>query len=102
MRGARGCERRTTRLEAAWTNIRNQAAQVPYAEHPAITDPELPSYVRDWMSHREQRTITGRTRTSARSYERIRIPALHIAGWFDTYLEGSIAGYRRVAQTCGE
>jgi predicted acyl esterase len=41
------------RLEAAWTNVRAQASYVPYAEHPAIADPELPSYVRDWMEHRD-------------------------------------------------
>ena len=29
-------------LEAAWANIRAQAAVVPYASHPAITDPHLP------------------------------------------------------------
>ena len=33
--------------------------------------------------------------------ERITIPALHIAGWFDTYLEGSIAGYLALRNGAG-
>jgi hypothetical protein len=33
--------------------------------------------------------------------DRIQIPALHIAGWFDTYLEGSIAGYLALRNRAG-
>ena len=33
--------------------------------------------------------------------DRIRVPALHIAGWFDTYLEGSIAGYLALRNHAG-
>jgi hypothetical protein len=88
----KGLREASARLEATWVNIRNQALQAPYADHPAITDPQLPSYVRDWMSHREAGDYWSGQDIS-KSYERILIPALHIAGWFDTYLEGSIAGY---------
>jgi putative CocE/NonD family hydrolase len=80
------------KLEAAWANIRSQAALVPYAEHPAILNPALPSYVRDWFAHREPGEYWTAQDISAR-FARIQVPALHIAGWFDTYLEGSIAAY---------
>jgi hypothetical protein len=95
-----GMRKANTRLEAAWANIRSQAMQVPYAEHPAISDPELPSYVRDWMSHREADDYWSGQDISQR-YERIVIPALHIAGWFDTYLEGSIAAYVALRKHAG-
>jgi uncharacterized protein len=88
----RGLRAASDRLEAAWSNIRAQAAQAPYGEHPAITDPALPSYVRDWMAHREPNEYWRGLDASAR-IDRIPTPALHLAGWFDTYLEGSIAGY---------
>jgi putative CocE/NonD family hydrolase len=81
-----------SRLEAAWTSIAGQAEHIPYALHPAISDPVLPGYVRDWFSHREAGAYWATQDISGR-YERIHIPALHLAGWFDTYLEGSIAGY---------
>ena len=48
-----GLREASDRLEAAWANIRAQAAHVPYADHPAIADPALPRYVRDWFAHRE-------------------------------------------------
>jgi len=93
-----------SQLEAAWANGRSQSSFVPYAEHPAINDPELPSYVRDWISHHEPDTdrnpfwsdldISNRT-------HRIRIPALHISGWYDAYLEGTIRGYLALRKGAG-
>ena len=80
------------KLESAWANIRLQAAHVPYGQHPAIADPALPGYVRDWFAHREPGEYWTSMDISTR-LDRIRIPALHIAGWYDTYVEGSIAGY---------
>jgi putative CocE/NonD family hydrolase len=88
------------KLEAAWANIRAQSAHAPYAQHPAISDPALPSYVRDWITHREPGDYWASLDISAR-LDQIRIPALHIAGWFDTYLEGSIAGYLSLRNHAG-
>jgi hypothetical protein len=87
-----GLREASDKLESAWSNIRAQASAVPYAAHPAIADPQLPTYVRDWFSHREESPYWSALDVSAR-INRIQTPALHIAGWFDTYLEGSIAGY---------
>jgi uncharacterized protein len=87
-----GLREASDRLEAAWANIRVQAMHAPYGTHPAIADPDLPSYVRDWFTHREPGEYWTAQDISKR-LDRIQIPALHIAGWFDTYLEGSIAGY---------
>jgi putative CocE/NonD family hydrolase len=88
------------RLESAWANIRAQSAHVPYAEHPAIADPALPGYVREWFAHREPGEYWAQQDISTR-LDSIRIPALHLAGWFDTYLEGSIAGYLALRQGAG-
>ena len=94
------CARRSDRLEAAWANVRTQAMQAPYADHPAISDPALPSYVRDWFAHREPGEYWAEQDISTR-IDRIQIPALHIAGWYDTYLEGSIAGYLALRKGAG-
>jgi putative CocE/NonD family hydrolase len=88
----KGLRAASDRLEAAWANIRAQAVTVPYAEHAAIADAELPGYVRDWFAHREAGPYWSEQDISTR-IDRIAVPALHISGWYDTYLEGSIAGY---------
>jgi hypothetical protein len=87
-----GLREASDRLETGWANVRAQAVHVPYAEHPAIADPALPGYVRDWFAHREAGEYWTNMDVSTR-LDKICVPALHIAGWFDTYLEGSIAGY---------
>jgi putative CocE/NonD family hydrolase len=80
------------RLEAAWANLPAQAKVVPYAEHPAIVDEGLPSYVRDWFAHDAPGEYWSAMDVSARAAE-IAVPALHVSGWYDTYLEGSVAGF---------
>jgi putative CocE/NonD family hydrolase len=88
----RGLREASDRLESAWSNIRAQVAQVPYAAHPAIADTALPNYVRDWFVHRGPGPYWTELDISQR-FDHVQIPALHVAGWFDTYLEGSISGY---------
>jgi uncharacterized protein len=88
----KGLREASDKLELAWANIRAQSVHVPYAEHPATVDPDLPSYVRDWFAHREPGKYWAEQDISSR-LDRIQVPALHVAGWYDTYLEGSIAGY---------
>jgi putative CocE/NonD family hydrolase len=95
-----GLRAASDRLEAAWSTIRAQATHTPYAEHPALLDPALHSYVRDWISHREPGPYWQSLDISTR-LDRIQIPALHIAGWFDTYLEGSVAAYRALSDHAG-
>ena len=96
----KGMHAASDRLESAWADVRAQAAHVPYASHPAIADPELPGYVRDWLSHREPGEYWTAQDVSTR-IDRIQTPALHISGWFDTYLEGSIAGYLALRSSAG-
>jgi len=96
----KGLRAASDRLEAAWANIRAQAAHAPYAGHPAIADPDLPAYVRDWFSHRDPSEYWVAQDISER-VDRIQVPALHLAGWYDTYLDGSIAGYLALRNGAG-
>ena len=82
----------SSHLESAWQNVRTQSAALPYAEHIAVTDPDLPSYLRDWFEHDTPGHYWSAMDVSARAHQ-ISVPALHVSGWFDTYLEGSIRGF---------
>ena len=57
--------------------------------------------MRDWLSHPEPGEYWA-SRTSADRFDRIRVPALHIAGWFDAFLEGSIEGFLALERRCGK
>jgi putative CocE/NonD family hydrolase len=95
-----GLREASDRLEGAWANVRAEAMRVPYGQHRAIADPALPGYVRDWFAHREAGEYWSELDVSARLDE-ICVPALHVAGWFDKYLEGSIAGYLALRKHAG-
>ncbi len=100
----RGLREVSRQLEAVWANMRAELSYAPYAEHPAVRDAGLPSYLRDWIEHREPDTggpsfwseldLSGRL-------DRVQVPALHISGWYDFYLEGSIAGYVALRREAG-
>lgn len=85
------------RLERAWSNLGDQTCVLPFGGHPAISDRDLPSYVRDWFEHTEPSDYWSSLDISS-SVERISVPALHISGWYDTYLKGSIDGYLALSQ----
>lgn len=90
----------SAKLEAAWENIRSQPMHLPFASHPAITDPGLPSYVRDWFRHDTPGDFWSSMDIS-KTAEKIVVPALHVSGWYDTYLEGSVRGFELLREKAG-
>ena len=93
----RGLKPASDALEAAWSDLRAQANFVPYGEHPAINDAGLPEYVRDWLAHGQPGEYWEGLDVS-RDIEKIAVPALHVSGWFDTYLNGSVDGFLALSQ----
>ncbi len=95
-----GLHEASARLETAWQNVRAQGQHLPYGAHPAIADPALPSYVRDWFAHAQADEYWSSMDISRRA-DCINIPALHVSGWYDTYLEGSIRGFDLLRRSAG-
>jgi putative CocE/NonD family hydrolase len=88
------------RLEQAWANLAAQTSVLPFGEHPAFCGEGLPRYVSDWFEHHEPCEYWTSLDVS-RKVDRIRVPTLHISGWYDTYLQGSIAGFRALSECAG-
>jgi putative CocE/NonD family hydrolase len=95
-----GLREASAALEAAWSNVRAQALIAPYGEHAALQDERLPSYVRDWFAH-DAPGDYWRGLDISDCVERIAVPALHLSGWFDAYLDGSVEGFLALAQGAG-
>jgi putative CocE/NonD family hydrolase len=96
----RGLVEASKQLEQAWATLPAQYLQTPYGEHPAISANGLPVYVRDWFAHDEP----GDYWTSmdiSRKLASIQVPALHVSGWFDTYLQGSFGGFLALREKAG-
>jgi uncharacterized protein len=88
----RGLREASDRLEHAWANLAGQTSVLPLRDHPALDGEGVPGFVLDWFDHAEAGEYWASLDVS-RSLHRIRVPALHISGWYDTYLKGSIDGF---------
>jgi len=87
----------SARLEQAWADVRSQFTVLPFRSHPALHSPGLPSYVLDWFDHDRPREYWESLDVSA-SLDQIHVPALHISGWFDLYLKGTIDGFKALCE----
>ena len=88
------------RLEEAWANLALQTSVLPLPSHPALNRAGLPSYVLDWLDH----DLPGVYWSSLDVCERlgkIRVPALHVSGWYDMFLRGSVDGFLALSKCAG-
>ena len=88
------------RLEQAWANLGAQTSALPIRSHPALHGDDLPAYVLDWLDHDSPGEYWSELDVSRR-LDRIRIPALHVSGWYDMFLRGSIGGFLSLANCAG-
>jgi putative CocE/NonD family hydrolase len=88
------------RLEQAWANLAAQSSILPFRENPGLHGDGLPQYVMDWFDHDRPGEYWAALDVSQK-LNRIQVPALHIAGWFDTYLYGSVQGFMAFCNYAG-
>ena len=79
-------------LEAAWLHVRTEPLAAPYAKLPWLEAEGLPTYLSDWIEHTEPGEYWSALDVS-RSLDTITVPALHVSGWYDTYLKGTFDGF---------
>jgi uncharacterized protein len=96
----KGLREASDRLEQAWANLASQTSVLPFHGNPALHGAGLPEYVLDWFDHSEPGEYWQSLDVS-HAYERICVPALHVSGWYDTYLKGSVEGFLALRQHAG-
>lgn len=79
-------------LEAAAQRLPSLLAHTPYGQIPELCHRRIPRYYREWVSHRQPDIYWSAQDISAR-IERIKVPVLHLWGWYDSYLHGSALLY---------
>jgi putative CocE/NonD family hydrolase len=73
---------------------------LPIRAHPALHGEGLPHYVLDWFDHDTPDDYWA-TLDVSRRLEKICVPALHISGWYDMFLRGSVDGFLALGQSVG-
>ncbi len=88
------------RLEQAWAQLTSQTSVLPVRAHPALHGEGLPSYVLDWLDHDAPGDYWTALDVSQR-LDKICVPALHISGWYDMFLRGSVDGFLALSKSAG-
>jgi putative CocE/NonD family hydrolase len=88
------------RLESAWASLPAQTGMLPFRAHHAIQGTGVPQYVLDWFDHAQPGDYWSSIDVS-RSIHRIGVPGLHVAGWYDVFLPGSIDGFVALSKYAG-
>ncbi|HET6143827.1 MAG TPA: CocE/NonD family hydrolase [Candidatus Acidoferrales bacterium] len=87
-------------LEHAWAHLAAQTSVLPVRAHRALHSEGLPQYVLDWFDHNAPGDYWGALDVSRR-LNKILIPALHVSGWYDTFLRGSVDGFVALSNCAG-
>jgi putative CocE/NonD family hydrolase len=87
-------------LERAWTQPAGAVAQTPYGALSHLTAKGLPTYYADWVSHDLPGKYWEELDVSTK-LDRIKVPALHVSGWYDLYGQGSLDGFARLSREAG-
>ena len=87
-------------LDAAWANLAPTYQAAPYGELPHLKAKGLPSYYRDWITHQQHDTYWS-SQDLSRRWSDITLPTLHVIGWYDKYLHGSIDLFENLARRAG-
>jgi uncharacterized protein len=88
------------RLEQAWAQLASQMSVLPIRAHPALHGEGLPRYALDWFDHDTPDEYWTALDVS-RCPEKICVPALHISGWYDMFLRGSVDGFLALCKSAG-
>jgi len=88
------------RLEQAWSNLAAQTSVLPLRDHPALHGEGLPQYVLDWLDHTAPDEYWSALDVG-KSLHRICVPALHISGWHDMFLRGTVDGFHALCENAG-
>jgi len=69
-------------------------SHLPLLEPPAFTRADAPYYF-DWLEH-ESYDDYWRATAIDEDYGRIQVPGLHVGGWYDIFLSGTVANFRGI------
>lgn len=92
-----GLSRTAAALDSAWANLAPHFHAAPFSRIPHLTAPGLPTYYRDWIRNDRPSRYWSDLDLSRR-WDAIDIPVLHLGGWYDLYLHGSIDLFEKLSQ----
>jgi putative CocE/NonD family hydrolase len=87
-------------LDAAWANPGLLMQTAPYGRMAALRGRGVPGYFRDWITQ-DQPGRYWEARDISSRWGSVDVPALHLAGWYDLYVHGSIGLFEGLSRGAG-
>jgi putative CocE/NonD family hydrolase len=81
---------RIAEIVAAIDDLPGSFARLPPRDQPALAD--IAPYYFDWLDHPDDDEFWSPWKIED-SYGRVEVPALHIGGWYDIFLDGTIRNF---------
>ena len=94
-----GREADTAMLQAAYREALKHFWTLPLKDFPPLKDGQAP-YFQDWLTHPVYDDYWARWSIDA-AYDKINVPALHIGGWYDAFISGTIKNFTGLRAQAG-
>lgn len=91
----RGLPRREMELQDIMFGIGDWHRYMPLCDFPPLKSDDIGSYLFDWLAH-PSRDDYWRQWSIRDRFSNISVPALHVGGWYDVFLEGNIENFRGI------
>lgn len=92
-------DREYAELVAAFQSAPSWYPHLPLSDYPPLAGDAAP-YFHDWLAHPTYDDYWSRWSIDE-DYGRVSVPALHIAGWYDIFLNGSVRNFTGLQQSAG-
>jgi putative CocE/NonD family hydrolase len=95
----RGDDAAVAELQVALMDAPRHYWTLPLRDHPVTAGPDA-KYLGDWIAHSKYDQYWKRWSIDE-DYGRIEVPALHVGGWYDVFLSGTVKNFVRLQQEAG-
>jgi uncharacterized protein len=96
----RGDDAATQHLNTAFLGAPNFYGHLPLEEYPPLVDSDFGRYFFDWMRHQSYDDYWRRWSVDE-DYSRIDVPAMHVGGWYDVFISGTVKNFEGLRQQAG-
>ena len=96
----RGDDEATQNLNAAFLGAPNFYGHLPLKEYPPFVSADFGRYFFDWMEHPSYDDYWRRWSVDE-DYSRIDVPAMHISGWYDVFISGTVKNFEGLRRGAG-
>ena len=86
-------------LTMAYGNVKGWNWFLPLEAFPPLSG-RYGGYFQDWLAHPTDDEYWRRWNIAA-NYERLTVPALHVGGWYDIFLSGTVENFRGMRERAG-